>query len=632
MAKHLMTSSNVNAIKIPLPLPWIGKTFEINEFSPLTFLIGPNGSGKSRFVQELKNYIPSCRLLGTDRLAGTGIGVLPNITSDNMANGFSRNWFGAMKECGHNFGAGIDAFVILEEQPYVRILIEATLSELFSREIKLEWDSGMLIPRARSSRTGQQYRLDREECHGIRELLIMLTHLYDSQYESLIIDEPELNLHPQYQSFFLQEVRKTLIFKQHASSKANIFLVTHSPYIIDLRTTEDLSSIILFSSNHETPKSIKKFDDRASKRFSTLIPLLNSHSKQFFFADDPIFVEGILDAQILNAIQEKRNVSVSAAGSCIIDVGGVEEVNKFLELCAYFDKNAFFVFDLDSLFIGSLRKCIGDGEGVGEFLANLGLGSSLVNYCGELDKKLTEAVRKVFIAATIDEINELKKYLSKLDPDGKFEDNKKLAKARVAVLIAMRIHPKAIAEIISNTLTQDIEGRLGQILQTLSTKNVFVLPGGALEHYLPSFKGNIFELNDAAKRGAVEDEIAFLSKCEDNLDFESRYGEFYKVVEKLPAKSAVDSDKVLLGYLSDYTHDFQKNVCKNPDWSLLELQNYYKQSNILGKLFQVRTFNRISDTEFNATIDVLEPRKRFAKISQDTNAGMQKITLESANS
>ena len=54
----------------------------------------------------------------------------------------------------------------------------------------------------------QSYRLDRDECHGIKELLVMLTHLYDDQKQYLIIDEPELNLHPQYQSFFMQEVRK----------------------------------------------------------------------------------------------------------------------------------------------------------------------------------------------------------------------------------------------------------------------------------------------------------------------------------------------------------------------------------------------------------------------------------------
>ena len=59
-----------------------------------------------------------------------------------------------------------------------------------------------------TQRWSESYRLDREECHGIKELLVLLTHLYNDKYSYLIIDEPELNLHPQYQAFFMREVRK----------------------------------------------------------------------------------------------------------------------------------------------------------------------------------------------------------------------------------------------------------------------------------------------------------------------------------------------------------------------------------------------------------------------------------------
>lgn len=69
-------------------------------------------------------------------------------------------------------------------------------------------DSGNLIPTARLGDSGSPYRLDRDECHGLRELLVLLTHLHDTTTDYLIIDEPELNLHPQYQAFFVSEVRK----------------------------------------------------------------------------------------------------------------------------------------------------------------------------------------------------------------------------------------------------------------------------------------------------------------------------------------------------------------------------------------------------------------------------------------
>lgn len=99
--------------------------------------------------------------------------------------------------------------MLLAERMDLRIQVEATISHLFDREVILdEWDSGRLIPQARRRGGDTRYRLDREECHGIKELLVLLTHLYSDEHQCLIVDEPELNLHPQYQSFFMQEARK----------------------------------------------------------------------------------------------------------------------------------------------------------------------------------------------------------------------------------------------------------------------------------------------------------------------------------------------------------------------------------------------------------------------------------------
>ncbi|MHC1776504.1 MAG: AAA family ATPase [Lentimicrobium sp.] len=75
----------------------------------------------------------------------------------------------------------------------------------------------------------------------------MLTHLYDDSHKALIIDEPELNLHPQFQAFLVQEIRK-LAGGPANSGKKLIFLVTHSPFILDINNKKDLSSIICFHS------------------------------------------------------------------------------------------------------------------------------------------------------------------------------------------------------------------------------------------------------------------------------------------------------------------------------------------------------------------------------------------------
>ena len=44
--------------------------------------------------------------------------------------------------------------------------------------------------------------------NGLKEIITILTILYSENNHCLIIDEPELHLHPQFQSFLIQEFKK----------------------------------------------------------------------------------------------------------------------------------------------------------------------------------------------------------------------------------------------------------------------------------------------------------------------------------------------------------------------------------------------------------------------------------------
>ncbi|MBI4725566.1 MAG: AAA family ATPase [Rhodomicrobium sp.] len=267
------------AINFQLPKPWRQGIFSRSRIGVLNFLVGPNGSGKTCFAASLKAALPKARLLGTDRLQGMGMNVGFGIWGDHLAGGYQKSYFEHFKRAGISFGSALDTFILLEERPDLRVKVEATLTSLFNRQISLEWDSGNLVPKATSRLTGESYRIDREECHGIRELLVLLTHLYDDAHSYLIIDEPELNLHPQYQAFFMQEVRKVAGHPLPGTSKKGIFLITHSPFIIDIRSSDDLCSIISFSADHSEPTSISNI----GMRLGSLIPRLNVHHKQLFF-------------------------------------------------------------------------------------------------------------------------------------------------------------------------------------------------------------------------------------------------------------------------------------------------------------------------------------------------------------
>lgn len=506
------------------------------------------------------------------------------------------------------------------------MIVEATLSSLFNRDISLEWDSGNLVPRARLASTGSIYRIDRDECHGIRELLVMLTHLHHDAYNFLIIDEPELNLHPQYQSFFLQEVRK--IAGQHVSgtSRKGVILITHSPFIVDLRSYDDMQSVYCFSADHSPPRFIGSLDDTQRTRLVSLIPRLNVHHKQLFFADNPIIVEGIFDAQLIEAIQERRKASITAAGSCLIDVGGCEEVTKYVELCRHFAKNAYFLFDLDSLFTGSLRQCIrGDGT-IAEFLATLGVGDDFAKYCGALDQELTKAVKAIESEPTPAGVAaSLKSYFATLT-----DDSKQLARQRVAVLVELSSNRADLIPAVTEPLIANIEGRLRQVQAALKTKNILLLGGGALEHYLPSYAGHRYTLNDSAKKAAVAAEVELLATGAFDECLADRYGELYKSILAMPAKPPVDTESVLRAYVSEYIHDLQGIVVSKPDWDMLAIDAHLQAANSgLSKLITLSEFERTQPNEFKAVLKIAGSSSRVVDVTHDTNAGMRKFSFRS---
>lgn len=621
---------HIHQLSIQLPLPWKEVTFTCQTLGYVNYLVGPNGSGKSRFAHRLAKSLPNARLLGTDRLVGMEAAQkLKQTFGDQASNGLQKNHFEYYKAARED-GIGIDAIILLEERPDLRIQVEATLSQLFGRRIRLEWDSGSLKVMSMMDRTGDSYRLDRDECHGIKELFVLLTHLYNDEHPYLIIDEPELNLHPQFQAFFIQEVRRIAGEPTRDSNRKVIFLITHSPFILDFRSIEDVRSVISFSSDHSEPRQILDLDEHEAVRLSSLVPRLNVHHKQLFFADSPIFVEGILDARLLGSIQECRGVSIAGAGSCVIDAGGAEEVNKYLTLCLRLGKKAHFVYDLDTLFSGNLRQCLKGDEEVKGFLAAAGVGSNFAKYCGELDSSLMTAIATIQASTATGEVERLRDYLGEFGPRADWT-TEALGRARVALLTALSRWPAEISDVLGKDHAAGIRGRMDKIVMALREKNIHLLPGGTLERYLPSYVGHPYRLEESQKRAAVEEELVYLSRPQDEAALKDRYAELYSVSIALPSKLQVDIDLVLREYASTYIHQLQRLVAgrRAADLETLRLQIQRDEPG-LSRVFSVRSLDVKDAGWFLIEIEVkplLGGPKRLIRVTPETNAGMGKFEL-----
>ena len=316
---------------------------------------------------------------------------------------------------------------------------------------------------------------------------------------------------------------------------------------------------------------------------------------------------------------------MAGAGSCIIDAGGSEEVNKYLDLCSAFGKKAYFLYDLDSLFRGNLKACVTDETVVQGFLAAAGVGGDFAKYCGELEKKLTSIIDALLRASLNGELAILKSYLQALGNRDSW-DGKTWAKARVAVLTAISKYKTEMSTAVGNAEIEDVLGRLNKIVTALREKNVYLLPGGTLERYLPSYRGNPYDLKDEDKKTAVEEELIVLSTNLSEAELNKRYGDLYEAACCLPSKLSVNVDPVIRGYLSQYIHDLQKTIVDNPLWNERQVQARLAQlEKPMSKVFSVRSLKKLDEKQFSFEV-VLAPMlgkgERFVRVDQTTNAGM----------
>jgi len=85
----------------------------------------------------------------------------------------------------------------ISERVDVQIKVAERLRTLFGREIVLDWERGKL--QVHFSRGGEEYSGDRESS-GLLHLVGILSALYDDSLDAVLIDEPDISLHPQLQS------------------------------------------------------------------------------------------------------------------------------------------------------------------------------------------------------------------------------------------------------------------------------------------------------------------------------------------------------------------------------------------------------------------------------------------------
>jgi hypothetical protein len=548
-------------INIQLPQIWQG-TFTKNEWNSINFIVGANGTGKTLLSNALrdklreKGYI--ARILSAERLAGFEKESYAYFASSQIRDGLNISNFGEYKNFGNQYGLSSSAFIILKERLDIRIKIEAILSDLFNKSIRLVEEGGFLRPKMQDIDGGQEYGLKEQECHGLKEIISLLTFLYDDEYNCLIFDEPELHLHPQFQSFFLNEIRKIAGNPIEEPGKKLFFIITHSPYFLDLQSITDLEHILVCHNKH-MPTYISDAELNEQDRYvlKKFLPRFNTHHKQFFFSPNPVFVEGYTDQQIITLLFEKVGLNIAASGSSIIDVGGKDELAVFYKLCKKLKIDCRIITDYDAFFRGKLREFFCADQDIKNKFIELGYGAEVSNCIGEVERLLLSIADELHSKQSTDD--DLKHIIEVLHPLYS-NRNENINMIKDVALLSLYRFSEKIGDLVpdKNESISSVLSKHRHYIEGLKTSKIYIIPDGELEHFFKA--NNVDYLNINNKDKLFADERDFILGIDSKEEIERRYSNILPLLSEAIPYVKVDMIKHTRFTIIDFIHKVQTAV------------------------------------------------------------------------
>jgi energy-coupling factor transporter ATP-binding protein EcfA2 len=337
--------------------------FEMESWNrAIMFFVGRNGSGKSKCAQAIAARVPDTRLLSTDRLVGImafnnyGWGSAPTPYKGVPLDEATRNMVDEIsKQSG---GATVELYA-LREQPEVWLRVATFLRGAMHRVIELRERAGFLDPYVRVGNV--EYSLLRDEGHGLRELVVLLAAVYRKDWSLLIVDEPELHLHPSLARLWLGELER-----ECGRSQRHAIVVSHEPTLINPLSADDLEAVWQFQQGLP-PKPLASFveDDQRNRVTASLLqnPRLVS---QLVFSPRPVLVEGALDVAALNTSLRRTQPQEVVAQTDLIDCGGNGGVALWFSIATRAGLDFKAVGDLDGLLDRHVQRTLDEFPSITE--------------------------------------------------------------------------------------------------------------------------------------------------------------------------------------------------------------------------------------------------------------------------
>ena len=128
----------------------------------------------------------------------------------------------------------------MDDKKDVYIKVAERLSVLFGRQIYLRWDAGSMKVFFEKTDTQKEYFVA-VEASGLVNVISILAAIFDEDIQVLLVDELEVSLHPQLQSYLLRKIKNAVKLYDKT-----IILSTHSTELLSFVNINDFSNLELY--------------------------------------------------------------------------------------------------------------------------------------------------------------------------------------------------------------------------------------------------------------------------------------------------------------------------------------------------------------------------------------------------
>mgnify|MGYP003092469729 FL=1 len=491
---------------------------QITLYSGLTIFVGTNASGKTQTLKKIRDIMRN--EVGSNKvryLSSNRIGNMEqyrsktnqyNYTTDDYTLGDQ-----ATKRARLQIETASGDFFAMDERKDVFIKVSERLSVLFNRNIFIRWDAGQMKVFFGKTDSEQEYSVA-AEASGLVNVISILAALFDEVVEVLLIDEPEVSLHPQLQSYLLREMKS-------AAKRYNktIIISTHSAEMIELNSASELCNFVFFRKD-SLPKQISpdtpELNSVKLKEFLLRMSLIYSEG---FFAKKVMLIEGSSDMILCRYLCNRLNLKLDVAGSQIIPVEGKGQFPVITKLFRLIGKEVCVLTDLDGFT---------DDNNIVNLFAVLPEAIQIANDYGNRD--LQSMIRD--IKTKIDELVQSQKenmvmiynqhpYWVNRDPEA--DDDKIIRRALIAQLFTVSADELATWPDSHEWIS--LKKRITVLFDILENLGCFILRRGAVESYYAFSPNTTFN----GKPSAAANEVSY---WEDKSN-EQIYAQFSDIVRSL---------------------------------------------------------------------------------------------------